>query len=501
LPEIDEILDIESSESSPESILASRPQVRQADVFNYDDVPTVRRFALSDKRIRGIMGPFGSGKSSGCLMEIVRRGHMQTPNADGIRRTRWGIVRNSYRQLLDSTVKTVHDWFPPGKFGVWKITEHEYTITAFDGVEITLLFRALDRPEQMSNLLSVEYTGAWLNEAREIPREIFEAIDGRIGRFPPERAEGCTWKGIIMDTNPPDDSSWWYKFFEEERPSNAVLFKQPSGLSPQAENLRNLPKGYYRELAKGKSQQFIDVYVHGKYGYSYTGKPVFEANFNDSTHISATVLDPIPGIPLSLGFDFGLNPTCVIGQYTGKGQLRIIDEYVSDSMGLQQFCLNVLVPALHAVYPGYQVLGGGGDPSGKSRSPTDEQTCYQILRMKDINIRNIQPAKTNAYVPRFGAVDHFLTRMVGGEPGLIISPACRYLRKGFNGAYQRKSLGHGLFSDEPDKNIVSHPMEALQYLCMWLLSRKDTDDRYKTYEDYMKQQNRNMMKAVPTGGY
>lgn len=444
-----------------------------------------------------------SGKSSGCLMEIVRRAHLQVPGIDGIRRTRWAIVRNSYRQLLDTTVKTVHDWFPPGKFGTWKITEHEYRITAFEGVEIELLFRALDRPDQVGNLLSLELTGAWLNEAREIPREIFEFVDGRTGRFPPERLEGCTWRGVIMDTNPPDDSSWWYKYFEEDRPSNAAIFKQPSGLSPQAENTRNLPRGYYRELAKGKSQAFIDVYIHGKYGYSYEGMPMYKANFNDSVHIASSVLDPLPGFPLVLGFDFGLNPSCIVGQHTDRGQLRAIDEFVSDSMGLKQFCQNILVPTLRTRYTNYPILGGGADPSGKSRSPTDEQTCFQVLRSKDINIRNIYPAKTNALLPRVASVEHFLTKMIGGEPGLIVSPVCKYLRKGFNGGYRRKKLGDGMFSDDPEKNIFSHPHEALQYLCMYLVSReeKDSEMRRSSLTDYLREQRRQMNRNIPVGGY
>jgi hypothetical protein len=70
--------------------------------YSYESVPTIKRFALSDKRIRGLMGPFGSGKSSGCLWEIIWRAHKQAPGRDGIRRTRWAVIRNTYPQLKDS---------------------------------------------------------------------------------------------------------------------------------------------------------------------------------------------------------------------------------------------------------------------------------------------------------------------------------------------------------------------------------------------------------------
>jgi hypothetical protein len=40
--------------------------------YSYDSVPTIKRFSLSRAFIRGLMGPFGSGKSSGCVIELVK---------------------------------------------------------------------------------------------------------------------------------------------------------------------------------------------------------------------------------------------------------------------------------------------------------------------------------------------------------------------------------------------------------------------------------------------
>ena len=42
--------------------------------YNRSCVPTVRRFMDSNAFIRAIVGPFGSGKSSGCVWELVKRG-------------------------------------------------------------------------------------------------------------------------------------------------------------------------------------------------------------------------------------------------------------------------------------------------------------------------------------------------------------------------------------------------------------------------------------------
>ncbi len=66
-----------------------------------------------------------------------------------------------------------------------------------------------------------------------------------------------------MDTNPPDTDHWWYRLFEEERPDGWTLYRQPSGLSDEAENTNNLPLNYYENIQKGKDQAWINVFVHG----------------------------------------------------------------------------------------------------------------------------------------------------------------------------------------------------------------------------------------------
>ena len=179
-----------------------------------EDSPTVYAFQRDYKFITAIVGPFGSGKSAGCLFKIIHLANKQEPWADGVRRVRWAVVRNTYTQLKDTTIKTVLDWFPPSLFGKYNKTEHNYTITglrAADGgeMEIELLFRALDRPDQLGNLLSLEITGAWESEFREIPKEIHEAIQGRVGRYPAIKDGGCTWYGLIMDSNPYDEESYY----------------------------------------------------------------------------------------------------------------------------------------------------------------------------------------------------------------------------------------------------------------------------------------------------
>lgn len=459
--------------------------------YDYRSVPTIRKFTLDNSRIRGIMGPFGSGKSSGCLMDIIRRSHEQNRNVrDGVRRSKWAVVRNTTKELQDTTIKTVKQWLPEGLAGVWKETNLTYYIDCFDGVELEMAFRALDREDQVRDLLSLELTGAWLNEYREIHKAIFEGIDGRIGRYPSVKEGGCKYHGIIMDTNPPDEGSYWYKYYEKERPKNAKLFKQPSGLSPQAENLPNLigGRGYYTNLMQGKGDQYINVYIHGKYGFLISGKVVYE-NFNDNFHVAANRIYPIPGLPILLGFDFALNPSMVIAQLTTRGQLLVLDELMGPGMGLKQFMKSIALPFLIQKYKGYAIRGAG-DPSGNSKAPTDETSCYDVLWSDEIGLKTIEPAATNALLPRIMAVDDFLSRLVDGMPAFVLSPNCEILRKGFNGGYHRKRIP-GLdeqYYDEPDKNMYSHLQDGLQYLCMGCLGSAEKDIRRQQVADQVRAQ-------------
>lgn len=404
---------------------------------------------------------------------------------------RCGVISmscQSYGQLKDTTIKTFHDWFPPLLFGEYRVTDHMYIITKFPGVYLEVLFRALDRPDQVSNLLSLELTGAWFNEVREIPRTIIEAMDGRIGRYPSGRDGGASWYGIIMDTNPPDEDSYLYKMFERVRPDNWEIFKQPSGLSTHAENTKHLPKNYYQNLVKGKDEMYKRIYVDGQYGFLVTGKPVFQS-FVDNVHVARKIMEPEKGLDVIVGFDFGLSPACVIGQITPLGQLIIYDELVSDGMGLRQFCENQLLPLLRRKYFGMRVMGFG-DPSGTSRAPTDESTCFEILQGPDVGLREILPATTNAILARIGAVESFLNKMYKGEPGFILSPNCHFLRKAFNGGYHYEKIPKSVSGDEykpmPAKNFSSHISDALQYLCLYIDEKSNNDKLWKSFSSRMK---------------
>lgn len=450
--------------------------------FDYSDAPTIARFSESGAFVRGLMGPFGSGKSSGCVVELIKMA-MRQNLINGKRRARFAVIRNTYPQLQDTTMRTVFDWLPHDDiaeagdgYGTFKISDHSYTITKLDpDTHIELLFRALDRPEHVANLLSLELTGAWVNEAREVPWAIIQALQGRVGRFPSKASGGCVDPFIIMDTNPPDDESWWYRKFEEERPNGWELFKQPSGMSDEAENKSNLPDGYYERMLSMDAEA-RKVYIHGEYGLLKEGKPVYP-DYNDQLHCRE--FDPLPTNDIYIGWDFGLTPACVLTELTSSGQWRVFDEIVADDVYFPDFveqCFAHIAAQWSWLNFTDQNSKGEredkvqhwGDPAGSQRAAVakdkDSATAMGVLRGNGVRCR---PGE-QGILTRIGSVSYALSRMHHGEPMFLVHPRCKVLRRGFLGRYNYKKVQTSgdsqKFHEVPDKNEYSHPHDALQYV-------------------------------------
>jgi hypothetical protein len=431
-------------------------------VTAYTPPPTGQKFLRSNAPVRLIMGPVGSGKSTVCCMEIARRAREQAPSRDGIRRTRWAVIRNTRQQLKDTTLKTWLEWFPDGAAGRWRESDQMFTLR-FEDVHCEVLFRPLDSPEDVNRLLSLELTGAYINEARETPIEILTALRSRVGRYPSRKEVAPTWYGVIMDTNPPNEGDWIEVKFEQEKPEGWEIFKQPSGLSAEAENRENLPPTYYEDMMAGATQDWIDVHVHGKYGRSKSGMPVYERTFNYELH-TATGLRAVPSLPLIVGMDFGRTPAATFEQRLLSGQQVVLGEVLAKNMGLEPFLDQKVLPYMTNRFPGMRVIVCG-DPAGWDKSQINDQSCADILASR--KLRAIK-ATTNLTDRRLQAVERELATLVdGGKPGLLIDrDHCPVLVKGFQGGYHYKKLRSGQHAESPEKNEYSHPHDARQYAAL-----------------------------------
>ena len=442
-----------------------------------------------DTFFRGLRGPVGSGKSVSCCVEVFRRALQQEPNDKGIRKSRWAIIRNTNPQLRTTTIKTWLDWFPENEWGrfQWSVPYTHHIKTA--DLDLEVIFLALDRPEDVKKLLSLELTGIWINEAREIPKSIIDACTMRVGRYPSMREGGPSWTGVIADTNAPEEDHWWPIMSgevpvpdhipqEEARmlvkPDNWRFFTQPSGMmenrdkegnilgyipNPKAENKSNMLDNYYPNLIQGKTKSWIDVYVMNRLGIIQDGKPVYNM-FVADTHIAKEEIPVADGMPVYIGLDFGLTPAAVFGQKI-RGRWNVLQEIVAFDMGIVRFA-ELLRQEIAVRYANCEI-NIFGDPAGDFRAQTDESTPFQVLRGAGLRA---WPAQSNDVSLRIEAVTAPLMRMVDGKAGLLIDPRCRELIKGFEGGYhyKRVQVSGERYNDKPDKNRFSHIHDAMQYM-------------------------------------
>lgn len=412
-----------------------------------------------------------SAKSTGCIFTLVYEGMRQPPGPDGIRRTRYAVVRNTNQQLMDTTFKSFNAFFKDGQAGKWRATDKTFVLKPAPDTEIEFMFRPLDTEDDIGRLLSLEVSGIWFNEAREINHKVYLAAIGRIGRYPSKINGGCARPLVLLDTNPPEEDSWLYDMVEKIKPDNVGIYIQPPALipgtyevNPDAENLENLPDDYYETQvdAAKDNDEYINVYLRVMYGRTNAGKPVLPM-FDKARHVARRPLEPNPLLPLYVGFDPGMNSGLVFGQYTLNGQLLCYDAIATEQTGTERLIREKIRPMLANKYRDFEVIFCP-DPAAAIRSNVDERTALDALSKAGYRFKFVD--KNNQLQPRLEAAENFLTRQVETGAALQLDPeGCKPLIRALDGGYRYPESKRGVEKDTPEKNEHSHVADAFQYLC------------------------------------
>lgn len=461
--------------------------------FNWKSPGAVAsQFFRDDKFVRGIRGPLGSGKSATCVAKIWHLcSQVQEPSKrTGARRSRWLITRNTGPILRSTTIPTWLEWLPEEEYGHMRWSPYIEQKIRLDSsqtpdgipIEADFLFIGLDRPQDVKRVLSMDLTGAWVNEAREVDKHIVDAITARVNRYPPLSDGGATEACVLMDTNAMDDDHWWPlisgevplpDWMSEEdaitlrKPANWSFYNQPGALEKQTnqsgrvtgyhlnearENKDNLPADYYLNLMTGKSADWVNLFVLNELGALAEGRAIYKGQFNRTFHVRKTEEPFEEGKRIVVGMDFGLTPAAVFLQEIGFGRWRIVREACFTDMGPKRFGQRLKL-FLNANVPRGTPLQFCGDPAGVSRG-SDENTPFRILKAMGIPAYK---APTNDPTLRIEAVENLLNSVVEGQPAIEINPSCKTLIRGFEAHYVYDNAGNA------KKNRYSHPHDALQY--------------------------------------
>lgn len=489
--------------------------------FNYIMSESGRMLHESDKFIKMIVGPYGSGKSIACAIDVLSYACSQKPAPDGIRYTRVGVVRSTYPELQSTTAKTLREVLPPecGYINDGGAPMRGlYTLPLDDGTvaQLELVLIALKTPEDCSKVLSTNFSYVWLNEATGVDPMVYTALLSRIGRYPSQDMGGCSWSGIIMDFNQPEIGSWLYNYLENPA-DNMLIVKQPPAafkiehenapatyeINPDAENLRNLGsptegdpdpstlnqqeldeflkmKGmrYYRSqidalLLNGREDVVQNQYCMLPVAI-VEGKPVY-TNFSRARHVAREPIQPLPFQQIILCSDTsGIHPAAAIVQMQGT-KWCVLDELYAEGEGLENFIYGMLVPLLRSKYSNNPIVGVI-DPS----NPRDSWSAVTPKqRFEEVGITTCTEI-TNSPKVRIQAIEHILNLEVGG---LLISPTCDMLIRGFVSEYKYRKLRSSgsigtSYTPTPEKNDYSHIHDALQYFGVYILRDAEEERNY-----------------------
>lgn len=452
--------------------------------------PVLEAFMCSSAPVQVIQGPVGSGKSKACNLKVWGVAAAQKPARDGIRYSRWGIVRNTYPELKTTTIRTWTDTFPENLYGriVWSMPARQLIRVA--DMDMQIDFLALDKEEDVKKLRSGEYTGFYCNELQYIPKAIFDEMTSRAGRYPAIKDGGPSWHGVIADMNAPDEdhfiammtgqSEWPENMPDDERaalawPKEWDFFNQPAGLNevrnpdgtmryvpnPNAENVQWLPPNYYIDQIKGKTRAWIKSRILNKIALVVEGAPVWPM-FRPDFHVAREVLKPVPGHEVVIGVDPGRWAGVVFGQAIGD-RVFIQHELASYNESAVTFAPKVK-RFLEKHYQGFK-FRAWGDPKGRDRGQANDQTSFDVYENNGIHLIPA-PVKQNHIEARVSSVAHILDDNPSGVARFVLSPICRTTKIGMEGRYCLEKDETGEL--KPTKNRYSHLCNALEYLMLGL---------------------------------
>lgn len=477
--------------------------------------PTIERFHASSAFFRHIAGPIGSSKTTACCWEHPFTVMMQKPMPDGVRRARTGLLRDTYRNLYGTTLKTWFKSFPKDlgkfvgsddrpfmhrlRFPAPHIGRDGQPTREWGMCELEVEGRALGQGASEDTVEAVcrgwELSGAQVDEEDLTPSNTFSYLGGRVMRYP--SAQYIVSRGVWGAFNKPDFDHYLYQRLVEDLAANTEFFDQPPGLlpggppyqtNPDAENLANLPEGYYTISAEGQPEWYVRRMLRNEWGASVSGEPVFPMfrDRGERAHVLPADMWPHPRDELELGMDAGGTPAAVVKGRTPTGriityaELVIVDPSDPRKRRLQhgvgpRYFAEKLGELLKYRFPRNPIKVAWADPSsfyGADRERGEYswgETVGNLLKIP------VQPAPSNEIDLRLEAARSGLVRIndVDGMPQKQINPSCTWLRRGYSGDYkyeQRdpKQPGKTL---KPQKSATSHVMDADQYGDLGMIGR------------------------------
>lgn len=378
----------------------------------------------SSKKFTLLRGGVGSGKTfTGSHFSISQAA--ENPDAMGF------IGANTYSQLYHSTLNCFFNILDDLSIP-FNYNRNQSTVKIYD---TKILCKSMDNFEMHRG---IEIGWFWLDESRDMKREAFEVMIGRL-----RDKHMRNYRALL--TSSPRGFDWQYDYFEGEKTTHNCEV-----ITARSYDNIYLPEGYVETLTQQYDERMREQEVEGKIIDITTGSVYYA--FKRDEHIRPlSVLDK----KFYCAMDFNVDPMTSIAAYIEGETIYVFDEiYLRDSNTYQMSDELIKRFGRTEIIP---------DSTSNKRSTSSHKSDIQILRESGHTVT----VNNNPYVEdRYNCVNGLLAKN-----RIIIDPKCKMLIKDL----ERMSRNN-------KDALISHISDALGYLCWKFFPIKRITPRSRTIE-------------------
>ncbi len=401
-------------------------------------------FLQHPAKFLAFVGGIGSGKTkAGSYYSILRM--TKYPKALHF------IGANSYGQLLDSTLASL--------FATCEELNLPYSFNQNHGLLKVGTGFALCKSMDLYDLhRGIEIGSFWLDEARDLKKEAFQMMMGRLRDKRAKKLEGR----ITTTANGYD---WIYDYFDPRGQSNTEEF---SVIRTTSYENNYLPQGYIDSIKSNYSTELFKQEVMGEFIDIQQGQAYYnfsQANIKDENPFAEPGEKLSRYLPICVAMDFNLNPMAwTLGQQRGK-EFYWFDEIVLPHSNTPE-ATRTLIEKTRYHKPGLIICG---DATGKARQRAAAgQSDYDIimaeLTKQQIKFINKTPESNPLVKDRVNTMNALLKDMEGNIHFWVHSQ-CKNLKKDLERVAWKETTGEQVTLDQTKDPSLTHSSDGVGYFC------------------------------------
>lgn len=417
-------------------------------------------FLKNQTKFVAMVGGIGSGKSrAGAYYSINRM--LKYPKAMHF------IGANTHKQLRDSTLAAVFKTLNDLQLS-FSYNQNQGLLTVENGKSLCGSMENFDVHR------GIEVGSFWLDECRDLKREAFDMMMGRLRDIKAPTLEGRL-------TTSSNGFDWIYDYFHKEGEFNNHEFSLVKATS--YEN-KYLPDGYIDSLKNQYSDKLFKQEILGEFLDLMAGRAYYafsELNINPVSpwaQPDCKFMDPRKSI--ILGADFNVNPMAwYLGQRANRKWHWFNEIYIpeSNTPEASQELVNRLIEfrnrGLIKCEPNIIICGdaAGNSKNTKSAGKSDYDILKANLDRNGFTYEDQTPDANPPVKDRVNAVNA-VCKSANGQIEMTIDPSCKQLIKDMRKVSWKEGTG-GL--DKLKDLTLTHSSDAIGYPIIQLTPVPGTD--------------------------